>query len=279
MRWLNSNSLSQSTPEAMALPDILDTIVAEKRRELLSMERHISPLTLGQMAYDCQRKPLSISASVAEKTVAIIAEHKRRSPSKGEIKACSSVAQIAAGYEASGAAAISVLTDSRFFGGSLSDLAQARMAVRKTPLLRKDFIIDPYQIHQARIYGADAVLLIAAILSAGELSALNDEAHNLGLETLVEVHSVADVEKLGFNPDLIGVNSRNLRNFDTDLSTAGSLFESLPADCLKIAESGVKDASDICRLRAVGYNGFLIGEALMSAPDPAASLASLIAAC
>lgn len=256
--------------------NILQKIVLTKRAEVNAMDRVLPEEILRNMADDATRIPLPMSRYIIEKTPGIIAEHKRRSPSKGEIAPMSDVAHIAAAYASNGAAAMSVLTDTVYFGGSLTDLAVAREAAPNLPLLRKEFIIDEYQLYQSRIYGADAVLLIASLLSATEIGLFNELAHELGMQTLVEVHSLDEVSKVPGDADMVGVNNRDLTSFNTDIANSARMVEHLPQGVVKIAESGIKSPEDLVRLKSAGFDGFLIGEAFMSSPDPVAALRKFI---
>jgi indole-3-glycerol phosphate synthase len=214
--------------------------------------------------------------TVAKTGPAIIAEIKKASPSKGLIRSDFHPATLAKTFEASGAAALSVLTDEEFFQGSLAYLQQASDVV-KIPCLRKDFILDPFQILEARAYGADAILLIVAAHTDTALSDLRDEASSRGLDVLCEAHNREEVDRaiaLGF--DLIGVNSRDLRTFTVRTEVLFELAQSLPKEIVTVAESGIRTADDIVRLRAAGYDAFLIGETLMRQPDPGAALATLL---
>lgn len=257
--------------------NILMEIAATKRREVEAMKKIIPVGLLTELAVGCDRTPLNMSESIRSHHPAIIAEHKKRSPSKGEISPMSDVAEVARMYASGGAAAMSVLTDSPYFGGSLEDLAVARQAAPNLPLLRKEFIVDEYQILQARIYGADTILLIASMISAEEVAEFNDFAHSLGLQTLVEIHSAEELKAVPKDADMVGVNNRDLTSFSTDISNSLKLIEALPSGILKIAESGIKTPEDLKRLSNVGFNGFLIGEALMSSPSPAAALSKFLA--
>ena len=252
--------------------NILQRIALTKKSEVNAMERVFPKEILESMAYDIKRVPLSMTDSILDKPAGIIAEHKRRSPSRGEISPMSNVAQIALEYAENGAAAMSVLTDTPYFGGSLTDLAVARDAVPGLPLLRKEFVIDEYQLYQSRIYGADAVLLIASLLSEKEIRLFNDLAHTLGLQTLVEIHSLDEVSMLPADADMVGVNNRDLTSFNTDIGNSSRLVEHLPSGIVKIAESGIKSPEDLKRLKSVGFDGFLIGEAFMSTPNPGETL-------
>jgi indole-3-glycerol phosphate synthase len=214
--------------------------------------------------------------AVAETGPAIISEIKKASPSKGLIRPDFYPANFARSFEAAGAAALSVLTNGEFFQGSLADLEASSAAVT-IPCLRKDFTLDAFQVLEARASGADAVLLIVAALSNKSLASLRDEAHNLGLDVLCEVHDRAEMERaisLGF--DLIGVNSRDLRTFKINSELPFELALWMPAEAVMVAESGIRNAAEIANLRAAGYDAFLIGETLMRQPDPAAALATLL---
>ena len=201
---------------------------------------------------------------------AIIAELKKASPSKGLIRAAFRPAELARELEQAGAAALSVLTDEEFFQGSLEDLQQASSATA-LPCLRKDFIVDELQILEARAYRADAILLIAAALKQQELAAFARSARAHGLDVLCEVHDEEELQRaLDAGCDLIGVNSRDLRTFKVDLATAFRLAEKVPAGCVRVAESGIHSGADLARLRAAGYDAFLIGESLMRAEQPGA---------
>ncbi len=252
--------------------NILHKIADTKRIEVEAMKKILPEDFIKEMAYDVVRAPLSMKDSILEKEIAIIAEHKRRSPSKGEISPMSNVSEIARAYADNGAAAMSVLTDTPYFGGSMTDLSVARDFAPELPLLRKEFVIDCHQLYQARIYGADAVLLIASLLSAKDMSLLNDTAHTLGLQTLVEIHSLEEVSMVPADADMVGVNNRDLTSFTTDISNSSRLAEHLLSDMVKIAESGIKSPEDLLRLKSVGFDGFLIGEALMSTPNPGETL-------
>ena len=208
---------------------------------------------------------------------AVIAELKKASPSKGLIRADFPVAELACDLAAAGAAALSVLTNEQYFQGSLRNLELASAAV-PIPCLRKDFIVDPVQIIQARAHGADAILLIVAALSDGELEQLLACAREWQLDVLCEVHDGAELQRaLDTGFDLIGVNNRNLHTFQVDLNTALQLAELMPAEVVRVAESGIESAGDISRLRQAGYDGFLIGESLMRAPQPGDALRELLA--
>lgn len=256
--------------------DILKKIAATKRLEVEAMKDVMPENILRELALSCQRQPLDMRSSIINLNPGIIAEHKRRSPSKGEISPMSQVEDVAKAYADNGAAAMSVLTDTPYFGGSLEDLAVARKAAPGLPLLRKEFIVDAYQIYQARVYGADAILLIAAMISGDEIRKFNDIAHSLGLQTLVELHVEEELKSLPSDADMVGVNNRNLKSFHTDIDNGLQLANALPSGMVKIAESGIKTPQDIRRLTEAGFNGFLIGESFMSTPDPGTTLKEFI---
>jgi indole-3-glycerol phosphate synthase len=208
--------------------------------------------------------------------VNVIAEFKRRSPSRGAIRENLAPDDVAVAYEAAGATALSVLTDGEFFGGSADDLRRAR-AVTLLPILRKDFVVDPYQVWEAATLGADAVLLIVAALSDSELRLLLETAAGAGLESLVEVHDREELDRaVSAGALVVGVNNRNLKTMEVDLQTALGLAAAIPDDVVAVAESGIKTGADVRRLRAVGFDAFLVGEHLMSAEDPGTALSALI---
>lgn len=255
--------------------NILQKIVDNKRREVEALNARGGNITNELTPRLFLNAPASMSNAIKESTNGIIAEFKRRSPSKGEIHPLALVSDIVPEYEAAGAAACSVLTDTVFFGGALSDLALASETTR-LPLLRKDFIVDERQIYEARIFGASAVLLIAAVLSFDEITRYTSLAHNLGLEVLLELHSTADLDRFVPEADMVGVNNRDLTTFRTDTNTSLSIVASLPADIVKIAESGISSPDEIHRLRDAGYDGFLIGERFMIQPSPGKALKQFI---
>jgi len=209
-------------------------------------------------------------------TLNVIAEHKRRSPSRGAIREDLDPVDVARGYEKAGAAALSVLTDEAFFGGKVEHLVAARGAT-SLPILRKDFVVDPWQIWEARAAGADAVLLIVAALDDDALEQLLTTAAAAGLDALVEVHRRAELDRaLAAGAGIVGVNNRNLKTMEVSLETALSLAPSIPAGVLAVAESGIHDRGDLRRLQEAGYGAFLVGERLMGAPDPGRALTELL---
>ena len=219
----------------------------------------------------------SMRQKIATGAAAVIAEIKKASPSKGVLRADFNPVEIAQSYAANGAACLSVLTDERFFQGRAAYLQQARAACN-LPVLRKDFIIDPYQVFQARLWGADCILLIVAALDHGLMRELEACATELGMGVLVEVHDAPELDAaLRLKTPLLGINNRNLRTFATSLDTTLDLLPSIPADKLVITESGILDRADVARMRQAQVDAFLVGEAFMRAPDPGKELARLFA--
>lgn len=264
-----------ATPRARN--DILERIVTHVRAETVSRrkERPVEWLK-DRPLYHRERR--GFAASLSRPGRHVIAEVKRASPSQGMIRQDFEPVAIASRYEAGGATALSVVTEERFFNGSLRYLSDIAAAVSR-PLLRKDFVLEPYHLVEARGFGADAVLLIAAILDAGELETLHAEARSLSLDVLVEVHSERELETaLGLGASMIGINNRNLHTFDVDLGVAEALLPRIPAGVLAVCESGIKDVGHVERLEASGARVFLVGETLMRAADPGAKLAELLGA-
>jgi indole-3-glycerol phosphate synthase len=261
------------------VPDILARIVAKKRADLAAA----APLPLDRWESEAerllaQRRNFRDALASRAPAPAIIAEIKKASPSKGVLSANFDPARIAADYARGGAAALSVLTDGPFFQGALADLAAARAAA-PLPALRKDFTIHCDQILEAAAYGADAILLIAAILSEREIRDFREEAARLHLSALVEVHNRAELEAaIAAGADLIGVNNRDLSTFHVTLQTSLDLAPHMPKGALLVSESGIHCAADIALLRSAGYHAFLVGEHLMKSSDPAAALGALAAA-
>jgi indole-3-glycerol phosphate synthase len=272
----------------MASTDILSRIVAVKHEEIAAARARRSAENLldqvrarreagaGAGAAGLPRGFVSaLRARIAAGLPAVIAEVKKASPSKGVLRADFDPPAIARAYEAGGAACLSVLTDERFFQGSAAYLEQARAACA-LPVLRKDFLVDPYQVIEAAAMGADCVLLIAACLSDAQMAELEACAHGLGLDVLVEVHDAAELERaLALRTPLVGVNNRNLRTFEVSLDTTLDLLPRLPAERLLVTESGILARADVARLRAAGVHAFLVGEAFMRASDPGAALQAL----
>ena len=246
---------------------ILDQIVAYKRTEVVNKKLR-APLSILEKSKLFSRDPFSLkSGLLAKDKSGIIAEFKRRSPSKGMLNRTADVADTIRAYKNAGASACSVLTDTKFFGGSYVDLEAARQAA-DLPLLRKDFIVDGYQVAEARSMGADAVLLIAAVLEESEIFDFTKMAHDLGLEVLVELHDEKEIDKLSGIEDVIGINNRNLKTFEVNLEHSMMLAELLPKDCVKVSESGIRTPEDILKLKKAGFSGFLIGELFMRESDP-----------
>ncbi|MCX6171444.1 MAG: indole-3-glycerol phosphate synthase TrpC [Flavobacterium sp.] len=254
---------------------ILDQIIASKRKEV-ALKKAVVSIQQLENSDLFNSKTNSLSKSIMNSPFGIIAEHKRLSPSKAIINHSLSVEEVVKGYENAGASGISILTDNHYFGGSLDDLTLARAAV-KTPLLRKEFIIDDYQILEAKANGADAILLIAAVLSKEEIKQLSEFAQSLALEVLLEVHNLEELEK-SIMPSLtiIGVNNRNLKTFELSLQTSIDLVKYIPNDFVKISESGIRHTDNIKLLKSHGFQGFLIGENFMKTNNPGESLLEFI---
>ncbi|MDE6720813.1 MAG: indole-3-glycerol phosphate synthase TrpC [Bacteroidaceae bacterium] len=259
--------------------DILEEIVANKRIELEKQKAIVSPAILynnvEKMMADGTLPKQSMRKSLAASTSGIIAEFKRKSPSKGWIKEEGKPDVIPASYSENGASAISILTDEKYFGGNLRYVRIARPTV-SCPILRKDFIVDEYQLYQAKAIGADAVLLIAADLEWRECKELAKKAHELELETLLEVHSESELEYVNECIDMVGVNNRNLGTFHTDVANSYRLASLLPKEYLLVSESGISNPQTVRELREAGFRGFLIGETFMKTADPGKALADFI---
>ncbi|MBL7816154.1 MAG: indole-3-glycerol phosphate synthase TrpC [Saprospiraceae bacterium] len=255
--------------------NILDKIVAAKRIEV-GERKEMTPLSiLAQRPYFKEPCYSIKRALKASGSTGIIAEHKRKSPSLGWIRQDSDAAEVAQGYALAGASAMSVLTDEEFFGGTLSDLQRARRTV-SIPLLRKDFIIEEYQIYEAKAYGADLILLIAECLRKEEVKHLAETARNLGLEVLMEMHDEEGLDKICDAVTCVGINSRNLKTFEVSLDNAIRLAQQIPDSFVKVAESGISKPETIELLRGHGFEGFLIGEAFMKTDDPTQAIADFI---
>jgi indole-3-glycerol phosphate synthase len=255
---------------------ILTKILAETRRTVAEARQRRPVEDLEREAATAS-PPRGFAAALRGPDITCIAEIKRRSPSAGWIKEGADAAQIARVYEGAGAAALSVLTDGPFFGGSLDDLRAARAAVR-LPVLRKDFIVDRYQVVEARAAGADAILLIVAALTDGELSLLLAEATRLGLDALVEAHDATEIDRaLAAGARVVGVNHRDLATFQMDMTLAARLRPRIPSGCVVVAESGIRTGEDVARMRSAGVDAILVGENLMRASDPGTALQVLLA--
>jgi indole-3-glycerol phosphate synthase len=241
---------------------ILNEIITHKRKEVAENEE-LRPVKLLKKSIFFNSTSVSLKEYIKrEDKSGIIAEFKRRSPSKGMINEFADIEQISIGYMQAGASALSVLTDSKYFGGKSNDLINARK-FNYCPILRKDFIISEYQIIESKFIGADAILLIASVLTAKEIIQFTRFAHKLGLEVLLEIHSEEELEKYFTEIDLVGINNRNLKTFEVNFDNASKLVSKLPDDTIKIAESGIKSPEDIFELRNHGFDGFLIGESFM----------------
>lgn len=255
--------------------NILDKIVIDKRREV-DLKKSIVPISQLETYALFNRPTVSLVNALRKSSTGIIAEHKRRSPSKSVINQANSVDQVAQGYENAGVVGMSVLTDGKYFGGSLDDLLLARASVG-LPLLRKEFIIDEYQILEAKAYGADVILLIAAILSREEIKTYSELAQSLSLNVLLEVHNEAELHKsIMPSLDLLGVNNRNLKTFEVSLDTSKTLSALIPDEFVKVSESGISSVDAIKELQPYGYRGFLIGENFMKTDDPGGSATQFI---
>ncbi|MCR6495308.1 indole-3-glycerol phosphate synthase TrpC [Thermomonas sp. S9] len=259
---------------------ILDTILARKHEEVAARRAQVPLAELRARTTDAPPArgfADTIDAKVAAGQAAVIAEVKKASPSKGVIRADFDPAAIARSYEAGGAACLSVLTDVGFFQGSDAYLQQARAACA-LPVLRKDFVVDAYQLYEARALGADCVLLIAAALDDGRLSEFGFLAAELGLDVLLEVHGLDELERaLPVPARLLGINNRNLKTFEVSLQTTLDMKPAVPADRVLVTESGLHTPDDVARMRAAGVHAFLVGEAFMRQPDPGAALRALFA--
>ncbi len=254
--------------------NILEQIMATKRQEIVSAQAVKSMTQIESEVSSQTQQPISFRESLLSSPTGIIAEFKRKSPSKGYIKQGADTA-IVAGYERAGAAAVSVLTDHDYFAGSLDDLVSARKKL-SIPILRKDFILDPYQICEARIAGADIILLIATALSPTEVRSLAKYAHSIGLEVLLEIHNEQELVHLCDEVDVVGINNRDLTSFHTDPTRSFKLAERIPSNLVKISESGLSNPQIVRQLREAGFSGFLIGESFMKRDDPAAALRDFI---
>ncbi len=259
------------------MEDVLDKIVAHKRAEIATRGFDAD---IREQALATEREVISMSRSIREsKSGGIIAEFKRRSPSKGWINEGANPLEVVAGYRQAGAAACSVLTNEEFFGGSLEFLRMARSVAEQMPLLRKEFIVDKRQIYEARVAGADAVLLIASCLSVEECRDLSQVAHSVGLEVLLEIHSADELSHLNECVDMLGVNNRNLGSFVVDTQNSFSLVKQMREcgnDIVMISESGIDNPATVKELQAVGFDGFLIGESFMREAKPSEALSQFI---
>ncbi|MEO7768359.1 MAG: indole-3-glycerol phosphate synthase TrpC [Ferruginibacter sp.] len=254
--------------------NILDTIIAHKKKEVTIAKKNVSVEELMQNKF-FSRPVFSLKRFLQDDSkTGIIAEFKRQSPSKGIINGTADVAKVTTGYTLHGASCLSVLTDEYFFGGSAGDLQKAR--INDIPILRKDFMIDEYQLTEARAMGADVILLIAACLTPERVRELASFAKNLQLEVLLEIHDESELEHICAQTELVGVNNRNLKTFEVDINRSIELSKKIPQGKIKIAESGINDVETICIFRRAGFNGFLMGENFMKQPDPTIAFASFV---
>ncbi|CAL67627.1 indole-3-glycerol phosphate synthase TrpC [Christiangramia forsetii] len=254
--------------------NILDKIIADKFKEV-ELKKSLIPVSQLENSVLFDRKCISLAESLKNGS-GIIAEHKRRSPSKSVINQSLNVQDVVKGYEEAEVSGISVLTDGKYFGGSLEDLLYARASVN-TPLLRKEFMVDAYQVSEAKAYGADAILLIAAVLSEKQLIYLADSAKKLGMDVLLEIHNEEELQKsLNVNADMIGVNNRNLKTFEVSIDTSKRLAKLIPNEFVKVSESGISTTAAITDLKNYGFEGFLIGENFMKTDNPGAAAKEFI---
>ncbi len=255
--------------------NILDKIVADKHKEV-ELKKSIIPIKQLENSVLFNRPKNSLATALRNSETGIIAEHKRRSPSKALINQKTTVQDVARGYQTAGVCGMSVLTDGKYFGGSLDDLIIARAAV-EMPLLRKEFIINEYQLLEAKAHGADVILLIAAILTRDEIKSLSEFAKSLSLDVLLEVHNQEELQKsIMPSLDMLGVNNRNLKTFDVSTDISKSLSTQIPNDFVKVSESGISSVEVIKDLQQYGYKGFLIGENFMKTQNPGASAVEFI---
>ena len=254
---------------------ILDRIIQEKQKEV-ALQKVKVPISQLRDSALFHHETISLSERLQKSPSGIIAEFKRRSPSESEINKTARIQDVAKGYETAGASGMSVLTDSQFFGGDLTDLLAARKAT-SLPLLRKDFMIDEYQIYEAKAHGADVILLIAAALSPEEISLLAGVANQLDLEVLLEVHNREELQNSYVSGiQMLGVNNRDLKTFTVDLQTSIDLATEAPSGVTLVSESGIQSPEDVLKLRQAGYNGFLIGTNFMRQTDPGLAASQFI---
>lgn len=254
---------------------ILEKIVSTKKEEVASAKRLFpQSALLDSPLYHAPKHSIRDVIS-SGKTTGVITEFKRRSPSKGWINEHADAVRVATGYADHGAAAVSVLTDTVYFGGKLEDLAQVRRSI-SIPILRKDFTIDAYQLHEAKAYGADIILLIAAVLSPAQVKELTQEAHAIGLEVLLELHEESELHHLCAETDLVGINNRNLRNFEVDIEHSIRMQAQLPEHIIRVAESGIHSPAVAASLLSSGFHSLLMGEYFMKQSDPAMAFATFV---
>jgi indole-3-glycerol phosphate synthase len=256
---------------------VLESIVDGVRADLAVREAEVDFAEIKRRAA-AARPPRDVMAAMRAPGIGVIAEVKRRSPSRGDLAQIADPAQLAMAYADGGARIISVLTEQRRFGGSLADLAAVRAAV-DTPVLRKDFVVSPYQVHEARAYGADLVLLIVAALEQNALDALLDRVESLGMTALVEVHTEEEADRaLEAGAKVIGVNARNLHTLEVDRSIFGQIAPGLPSEVMRVAESGVRGPGDLLTYAGYGADAVLVGEGLVTSGDPLSAVRSMVAA-
>ena len=255
--------------------NILDQIIENKRKEV-AQRKSVTTVSMLSASNLFNRNTISLVSRLLDSTsTGIIAEFKRRSPSKGIINNTATPLEVAVGYENAGAAGISILTDEQFFGGADTDLIKVRSTIN-IPILRKEFIIDDYQLYEAKSIGADVILLIAACLTPEEVISLSSTAQSLGLEVLLELHDEDELEHICDTVDMVGINNRSLKTFDVDIERSLKMAQQIPAGKLKIAESGIDDPTLIKLFRSNGYSGFLIGENFMKSSDPVLAIQQFI---
>ena len=260
------------------MADILEEIVAYKKNEVEQFKKELHQIYLeGRVEILKNALIPSMKNALMKSDTGIIAEFKRKSPSKGWINEAATADKVPISYQENGAAAISILTDSHYFGGSNVYVRTAIASKVRIPILYKNFIVDEYQIYQAKVCGASAILLIAACLTKEQCRQLIAKAHELELEVLLEMHNEEETEYAELEPDMYGINNRNLGTFETDVNNSFQLIERLPAEGVKVSESGISDPDTIRQLRACGYKGFLIGETFMKEADPGLALKNFIA--
>jgi len=255
---------------------ILDKITAYKKEEVAKLRREVSLESLLKSP-QFKRSPISLKeALTVPNTTGIIAEFKRQSPSKGVINSTAKIEQVTQDYVAAGVAAQSILTDTHFFGGSILDVIKARKVNKTIPILRKDFIVDAFQIIEAKAIGADVVLLIAACLTTQQLKDFGTLATDLGLDVLYEVHNKTELDKIDLDGKIIGINNRNLKTFKVDLEQSLRVADAIPNSCIKVSESGINHPKIVTGLKEYGFKGFLIGENFMKTDNPGTACKAFI---
>lgn len=255
---------------------ILHTIIENKKREIALSKKLVSLAELKDQKH-YERSCFSFADSIMNGT-GIISEFKRKSPSKGLINGKVTVQQVVSGYEKAKVSAVSVLTDTKFFGGTINDVLLAREVIN-VPILRKDFMVDEYQLHEAKAMGADVILLIASALSPGQSSELAYKAKSIGLNVFLEIHNEDELAYFGNNIDVVGINNRDLKTFTIDVENSIRLSKYLPSQLPKVAESGISDPATLLRMKKEGFNGFLIGENFMRSENPGESCQEFINSC